>query len=69
MTKKKFFEQKTSVGIRIGWIRIQLFISMRIRIQGAKQMRTHADPDPDPGQTLKSQKAEFFMKNILNVLQ
>jgi hypothetical protein len=40
-------------------IRIQLFISMRIRIQirGAKQMQTHADTDP--GQTLKY---IFYMK-------
>jgi hypothetical protein len=28
-------------------------------------MRIHADPDPDPCLTLKSQKAEFLQKNIL----
>jgi hypothetical protein len=41
-------------------IRIQLFISMwiRIRMQGAKPMRI--DADPDPGQTLKSKKVEFL---------
>ncbi len=47
-------------------IRIQLFISMRIQIriqiQGAKPIRIHADPEPD--QTSKSQKVEFYMKNI-----
>ncbi len=41
-------------------IRIQIFISMRIQIriqiQGAKQMRIHADA----GQTLKSQKVKFW---------
>jgi hypothetical protein len=41
------------VSMRI-WI--QLFISIRIWIQGAKPMRIHADPDPDPSQALKSQK-------------
>ncbi len=39
-------------------IRIQLFTSMRIqiriRIQGAKPTRIHADPDTDPGHTLSS---------------
>jgi hypothetical protein len=40
-------------------IRIQLFISMRIRIKGAKQMRTQTDPCPDPRRTLKSQKLNF----------
>jgi hypothetical protein len=47
-------------------IRIQLFISMPIQIQGAKPMRIY--PDPDPGQTLmslKSQKVQFYMKNYL----
>ncbi len=44
-------------------ILIQLFISMRIRIQGAKLMRIHADPDL--GQSLK--KVKFYMKNILEV--
>jgi hypothetical protein len=33
-------------------------ISMRIRIKGAKPMQIH--PDPDPGETLKSQKVEFL---------
>ncbi len=38
------------------------YISMRIRIQGAKPMGIHAnpDPDPDPGHTFKSQKSEFL---------
>ncbi len=38
-------------------------ISMRIRIQGAKPMRIHADPDPDtyPSQTLKSQKKKIYL--------
>jgi hypothetical protein len=40
------------------WIRIQFFTSMRIRIQGAKRMRILADPDP--GQTLPSQKDGFL---------
>jgi hypothetical protein len=31
---------------------------MRIRIQGAKPLRIHADPNP--GQTLKSKKVEFL---------
>ncbi len=39
---------------------IQLFVSMRIRIQGAKPMRIHVDPDPD--QTFKSQKVEFLQE-------
>ncbi len=34
-----------------------VFTSMRIRIQGAKPMRIHADPDP--GQILASQKVDF----------
>ncbi len=34
-----------------------VFTSMRIRIQGAKTMRIHADPDP--GQTLALQKVEI----------
>jgi hypothetical protein len=33
---------------------------IRIRIQGAKQMRINADPDTDPSHTLKSQKVEFL---------
>jgi hypothetical protein len=37
------------------WIRIGF---MRIRIQGAKPMRIHVDPDPC--QALKSQKVEFL---------
>jgi hypothetical protein len=32
------------------------FTSRRILIRGAKPMWIHADPDPDPGQTLLSQK-------------
>jgi hypothetical protein len=58
----------------LSWIRngfnsmqilIQLFISLLIRIQGAKPMRIHADPGPDsdPGQTFKSEKIEFYKKN------
>ncbi len=47
-------------------ILVQLFISMRTRIQGAKSMAIHADPDP--GQTLPSQKLYFDKKNILYVL-
>jgi hypothetical protein len=31
-------------------------------------MRIHEDPGPDPGQILKSQKVEIYMKNILKVL-
>jgi hypothetical protein len=43
---------------------IQLLTSMRMRIQVAKTMRIHADPDP--GQTLMSQKkVDFGFKNIL----
>ncbi len=42
-------------------------VSLRIRIRmldpGAKPMRIHADPDP--GQTLKSQKVEFLHEKIL----
>jgi hypothetical protein len=45
-------------------ILIYLFISKRIqiRIQGAKQMRILADPDPC--QTLESQKVEFAQEKI-----
>ncbi len=46
------------MNIVVLWTRIQLFIWMRIRIQGAKPMEIHQDPDP--GQTLKSQKVEFL---------
>ncbi len=42
-------------------IRIQLFTSMRIRIQGAKPMRIHTDPDP--GQISRHKKLDFVMKN------
>jgi hypothetical protein len=56
----------------------ELFISMRIRIRiqlfitnaepdPEPGSQTNADPDQDPGQTLKSQKVEFYMKNILNI--
>jgi hypothetical protein len=42
-------------------IRIQLFISMRIhiRIQGAKLMRIHADPDP--GQTCETRFEVYLL--------
>ncbi len=56
------------------WIRIgfnadpdPVFISMRILVQikGAKQMQTHVDPDPAPGQTWESQtKSKFFTWKI-----
>ncbi len=35
------------------------FFSVRIRIQGAKPMGIHADPDSDSGQTLLSQNVGF----------
>jgi hypothetical protein len=44
----------TSVADRRWWI----------RIQEAKPMHIHADPVPDPGQTLLSQKVGFDMKNV-----
>jgi hypothetical protein len=52
------------------WIRIGFnadpvtSMQIRIRIQGAKPMRIHADPDLDldPGRTLLSQKVEFLHK-------
>jgi hypothetical protein len=49
------------------WIRTQLFISMRIRIriQEAKPMQIHADPDSS--QTLSHKKLHFCMTNILEV--
>jgi hypothetical protein len=31
------------------------------------QTNADQDRDPDPGQTLKSQKVNFYMKNILKV--
>jgi hypothetical protein len=40
-------------------IQIQLFISMRIRIQKAKLMRIHAAPDP--GQPSKAQTYRLFL--------
>ncbi len=40
---------------------------MRIRIQGANQLRIRADPDPDPAQTCRHKKLDFDMKNILYV--
>ncbi len=43
-------------------IRIQLFITMRTRIQVAKRKRILADPDP--GQNFKLKKLNFYMKNI-----
>ncbi len=54
-------------------VRIQLFILMLIRIQGARPIRIHADLDP--GRTLKSQKVEFlhlkyqvYFKNVGNTI-
>jgi hypothetical protein len=44
-------------------------VSMWIRIKEAKQMQIHVDSDPDPGQTLKSQKVNFYMKNRLKVVK
>ncbi len=41
-------------------IRIHLFTSTQIRIQGAKPMRIIADPNPDPGQTAVTNK--LYMK-------
>ncbi len=40
-------------------IQIQGFISTRIRIQDAKPMRIHADPESS------HKKLNFYMKNIL----
>ena len=42
-----------------------LLLQIWIRIQGAKPMRIHADPDT--GHTLKSQKVELLHENILEV--
>jgi hypothetical protein len=67
MDEDQFFGSAlVSVRIRI---QIQLFTSMwiQIRIHGAKPMWIQADPDPDPGQTLLSQKLDFYMKNNLYV--
>ncbi len=54
--------QQKVLGIPIGFSADQnpIIFSMRIRIQEAKPMRIQADPDPDPGQTFKSQKVEFL---------
>jgi hypothetical protein len=51
--------------IRIQFFFISRTIQIRIRIQGANPIRIHTDPDPDSGQTLKSQKVEFSMNNTL----
>jgi hypothetical protein len=32
-------------------------------------MGIHANPDPDPGHTFKSQKVTFYMKNIFKVVK
>jgi hypothetical protein len=50
--------QSETNGITLDWgsamvsmrirIRIQNFIKMRIHIQGAKPIRIHEDPDPNP---------------------
>jgi hypothetical protein len=54
------------------WVRISFiadpdpdppFISMRFRIQVARTFRIH--PDPDPSQTLKSQKVGFYIKQVI----
>ncbi len=47
-------------------IRIQLFISVRIRTKVAKPMLIHVgqDPAPDPGQTLKSQMLNLIWKKV-----
>ncbi len=55
------------VWIRVGFnadpdrLFTSLRIQIRIRIQGAEQMRIYADLDP--GQTLKSEQMYFYMKN------
>jgi hypothetical protein len=36
-----------------------------IRILGAKPIRIHADPDPDPGHSLPSQKVRFSNSDFL----
>jgi hypothetical protein len=36
---------------------------MRIRIQGAKPMRIHKDPDSDPGQTLSHRRLNFYINS------
>ncbi len=41
----------------LNWI--HLFTSMRIRILEVEPMQIHADQDPDPVQTLPSQKDGF----------
>jgi hypothetical protein len=48
--------------------RIQLLISIRIRIriEGDKPVQIHADPDP--GQILSHKKSNFHMRNILKVI-
>jgi len=46
--------------------RIQIFISGDTDPDPGIQ--TNAYPDQDPGQTLKSQKLSFYMKNILEVV-
>jgi hypothetical protein len=51
-------------------MRIRLLTSMRIRIQGAKPIRSHADADtdPDPGQTFSvSKTCIFYIRKILYV--
>jgi hypothetical protein len=49
-------------------IRIQILTSMqiqiRIRIQETKLNRIYANPDPDPGQNLRSQKIGFWHENF-----
>jgi hypothetical protein len=50
-------------------IRVQLFISMPIRIQVAKPMRIiQILPDPDPGQISKTQKVEFLNEKPQSVI-
>jgi hypothetical protein len=60
-----WYFHKAVLWIRIGFnanpIRIQRAKPMRIRIQ------TNADPDPNPGQTLKEQKVEFLHEKYTEI--
>jgi hypothetical protein len=78
----KYVSQKILTGIKVPvmiyyqsvlWIRIYFnadpvpSMQIRIRIQGAKPMRIHVDPDPDldPGRTLMSQKVQFLHEEYI----